>query len=210
MPRTKPAQQRRADLLDAARELFLSSGVAATSLEDITTRAGVSKGLFYIYFHSKEDLLFGLQEQFTTQFAQRIRDAADAHSDWSDKLDACVKASFDCYRELDDLHEVLFRHACHTDDDPRQQPAHAHLAQGLADLLAEGTAAGAYHVSDPQPTGVLLYAAMHAFDPGFHGMNPPHDDQLITAAQELFRRTAGILDSHLPDPTTERSPQAAA
>jgi TetR/AcrR family transcriptional repressor of nem operon len=52
MARTKPAEQRRADLLAAGRELFLAKGVAATSLEDITGRAGVSKGLFYLYFNT--------------------------------------------------------------------------------------------------------------------------------------------------------------
>ena len=46
MARTKPAEQRRADLLAAGRELFLAKGVAATSLDEITSRAGVSKGLF--------------------------------------------------------------------------------------------------------------------------------------------------------------------
>jgi AcrR family transcriptional regulator len=198
MPRTKPAEQRRVDLLDAARELFVAKGVTATSLEDITTRAGVSKGLFYVYFPSKEDLVFSLQEQFTNQFAQRIRDASDAENDWSAKLDACVRASFECYRELDDLHEVLFRHACESADDARRQPAHALLAQALHDLLAAGTAAGAYRVSDPGATGALFYAAMHAFDPGFHGNHPPSDDRLVNAAQELFRRTAGILDPCRP------------
>ena len=32
---------------------------------------------------------------------------------------------------------------------------------------------------------------MHAFDPHFYGSHPPTDRQLIAAAQDLFRRTAG-------------------
>ena len=43
MTRTKPAEQRRAELLAAGRTLFLAKGIAATSLDDITRRAGVSK-----------------------------------------------------------------------------------------------------------------------------------------------------------------------
>src|SRR6266487_2240726 len=42
--RTKPAEQRRAELLAAAQALFLAKGIAATSLDDITQRAGVSAG----------------------------------------------------------------------------------------------------------------------------------------------------------------------
>ena len=109
MARTKPAEQRRADLLEAGRELFLAKGVAATSLDDITSRAGVSKGLFYLYFRSKDDLLTALHDQFSTELADRIRAATDPVADWPAKLDACVKAIFDSYQERDDLHEVLFR-----------------------------------------------------------------------------------------------------
>ena len=111
MTRTKPAGQRRAELLAAGRALFGAKGVAATSLEDITQRAGVSKGLFYLYFPSKEDLVLALQEQFSHEVAARMRAAAGAQADWSARLDACVKAGFECCRELHDLHEVLFHHA---------------------------------------------------------------------------------------------------
>jgi cell wall-associated NlpC family hydrolase len=41
--RTKPAEQRRADLLEAGRELFLAKGAAATSLDDITSRVGLRR-----------------------------------------------------------------------------------------------------------------------------------------------------------------------
>ena len=110
MTRTKPAEQRRAELLAAGQALFLAKGIAATSLDDVTQRAGVSKGLFYLYFASKEDLVLALQEQFSREVAARMAAAADIQADWAVRLDACVKTGFDCYRELHDLHEVLFHH----------------------------------------------------------------------------------------------------
>ena len=127
MTRTKPAEQRRADLLAAARALFLAKGIAATPLEDITHQAGVSKGLFYLYFHSKEDLVLALQEQFSRQLAEHVAAAADIPAGWPAKLDACVQASFERYRDLHDLHEVLFHHAAHPGPPdhlaPRARPA---------------------------------------------------------------------------------------
>jgi len=189
--RTKPAEQRRAELLAAGRALFLAKGIAATSLDDVTQRAGVSKGLFYLYFASKEDLVLALQEQFSGEVAARMAAAAPATSpanagqaDWAARLDACVRAGFECYRELHDLHEVLFHHA-HT---ARPDPALATLV--LRDLLAAGVAAGALDVSDPEATAVLCYASMHAFDLRGHG--GPDDARLIRAAQQLVRRAAGL------------------
>lgn len=45
------------ELLDAALELFVEKGFAATKAEEVATRAGVSKGTLYLYYPSKEDLL---------------------------------------------------------------------------------------------------------------------------------------------------------
>ncbi len=193
VPRTKPAEERRADLLAAGEALFVAKGVAGTSLEDITNGAGVSKGLFYLYFRSKDDLVLALQEQFTTQFATRIRAAIDGQSDWVPKLDACVREGFDCFRELHDLHEVLFRHGGHDASDAGHQPTHAVLTEVLRELLAAGIAAAAFDVADPETTAVLLYVTMHAFDPSFHGRQPPTDERLIRATQALFHRTVGVV-----------------
>ena len=188
MTRTKPAEQRRAELLAAGRALFLAKGIAATSLDDITQRAGVSKGLFYLYFASKEDLVLALQEQFSREVAARMSAAADIQADWAARLDACVKAGFECYRELHDLHEVLFHHGHAARPDPEPAPA----TVVIAGLLAAGTAAGALDVSDPESTAVLCYASMHAFDLGFRGRGGPDDTRLIRAAQQLVRRAAGL------------------
>jgi TetR/AcrR family transcriptional regulator, transcriptional repressor for nem operon len=200
MSRTKPAEQRRADLLAAGQALFVAKGVGATSLEDITKAAGVSKGLFYVYFRSKEDLVVALQEQFSDQFAERVRAAAEAETDWGAKLDAAVEAAFECYREFHQLHEVLFRHAGHRDNDGAHEPAHAQMAQAISGLLRDGGAAGAFEVEDPDTTAVLLHVTMHAFDVNFHGPHPPTDAALVRAAKLLFRRTAGV--SEVPTATT--------
>lgn len=43
-------QEKRRALLEAAYDLFLERGAAKTSVEDITSRAKVAKGTFYLYF----------------------------------------------------------------------------------------------------------------------------------------------------------------
>ncbi|MES2107075.1 MAG: TetR/AcrR family transcriptional regulator [Pseudomonadota bacterium] len=57
----KPRWERRKDarpqeLLAAALDLFVERGFAATRLDDIAKKAGVSKGTLYLYFSSKEEL----------------------------------------------------------------------------------------------------------------------------------------------------------
>jgi AcrR family transcriptional regulator len=63
MSATEPIHRRRRkearpqELLDAALELFVEKGFAATRAEEVAARAGVSKGTLYLYYPSKEELL---------------------------------------------------------------------------------------------------------------------------------------------------------
>ena len=59
--KVKPRWERRKDarpqeLLDAALDLFVERGYAATRLDDVASRAGVSKGTLYLYFENIEEL----------------------------------------------------------------------------------------------------------------------------------------------------------
>ncbi len=49
-------EDRPAEITQAALEAFAEKGYAATKVDDVAKRAGVSKGLLYLYFKTKEDL----------------------------------------------------------------------------------------------------------------------------------------------------------
>lgn len=49
-------ESRPQELLDAALDLFVERGFAATRLDDVAKQAGVSKGTLYLYFANKEEL----------------------------------------------------------------------------------------------------------------------------------------------------------
>jgi len=54
--RERRKESRPSELLAAALELFVERGFAATRLDDVAARAGVSKGTLYLYFTGKDDL----------------------------------------------------------------------------------------------------------------------------------------------------------
>ena len=63
-----PTRQRRKEtrpqeLLDAALELFVEKGFAATRSEEVARRAGVSKGTLYLYYPSKAELFKAVVRQ---------------------------------------------------------------------------------------------------------------------------------------------------
>jgi AcrR family transcriptional regulator len=54
--RAARAAERRAAIIEAALEEFISRGFAATRLDDIAKRAGVAKGTIYLHFKDKESM----------------------------------------------------------------------------------------------------------------------------------------------------------
>ncbi len=65
VPRQRRKEARPGELLEAALDVFVEKGFAATRLDEIAQRAGVSKGTLYLYFESKEALLKAVvQESF--------------------------------------------------------------------------------------------------------------------------------------------------
>ena len=73
-------QEKRRALLDAAYELFLERGTSKTSVEDITSRAKVGKGTFYLYFADKGSVTQALLARVSYQLLDNACAAAEQHA----------------------------------------------------------------------------------------------------------------------------------
>lgn len=61
--REKNTEERRAALVHAAYALFAQKGYAATTMDDVSARAGLSRRTAFRYFASKEDLVFPYRDE---------------------------------------------------------------------------------------------------------------------------------------------------
>ena len=57
-------EDRPAEITEAALKAFAENGYAATRVDDVAKRAGVSKGLLYLYFQTKEELFKAVIRSF--------------------------------------------------------------------------------------------------------------------------------------------------
>jgi TetR/AcrR family transcriptional regulator, cholesterol catabolism regulator len=60
-------------LVNAALFLFEKNGYSGTSISEILERAGLTKGAFYHYFQSKEDVLVLIHEDYLSREIQNIK-----------------------------------------------------------------------------------------------------------------------------------------
>src|SRR5262245_49831312 len=225
--RTKPAADRRAELLDAAKAVFAAKGVGTTTISDVTTAAGVANGTFYLYFESKEQLVAAIRDGFLDDLLGEIAGevARLPADDWWGRVDTLVELGIRRQLDLLDLHDVVFHDAAGPAretagaDASEHERAHARAVEFIRSLLAEGTAAGTFAVTDPPMTARLLFnvldgavcdTAHHAHTSAEPAKRPgrEHDrerrrdrerevERLVAAARQLFRR-ALAPDSQSP------------
>ena len=81
------------ELLDAALELFVEKGFAATRVEEVAKLAGVSKGTLFLYYASKEELLKAVvRENISGRFAEWNAELESFQGNSADLLRYCVTA----------------------------------------------------------------------------------------------------------------------
>ncbi len=80
-PRRRRKEARPQELTAAALALFVEKGFAATRLEEVAARAGVSKGTLYLYFDSKEALFKAVIQEGVVPVLAEGEALLDEHDD---------------------------------------------------------------------------------------------------------------------------------
>jgi AcrR family transcriptional regulator len=89
-----PRKARRAQLLDAALEVFVAQGYHSAAMDDIADRAGVSKPVLYQHFPSKLDLYLALLDQTCDTVIDAVRQALESSPDHNKQR---VQATMDVF-----------------------------------------------------------------------------------------------------------------
>lgn len=81
MDRFEQRKATRAKLVEAALQLFSTSGYEHATVDDISQAAGYSKGAYYFHFSTKDDILLELLRMWTEDRNAQLAGAAEAAHD---------------------------------------------------------------------------------------------------------------------------------
>lgn len=105
-PRVRDPEKTRERILDAAQALILDHGYAATSVEAVVTRAGITKGAFFHHFASKAELARALIERFARldreYFASQLERARRLSGDPLQQLLLLIGFYEDAFAQMDE------------------------------------------------------------------------------------------------------------
>ncbi len=72
---------KKAEILRCGRELFTANGFKDTNVSDITKKAGIAAGTFYLYYPSKDELFMEIYNEENVRLKREIMAALDLDGD---------------------------------------------------------------------------------------------------------------------------------
>ena len=185
----KKGDARRGELLAAAERLFYTKGYEKTSVQDILTEIGFSKGGFYHHFDSKLAVLDAICQQRAQACCEQARCAAEAEQDSAvDKLNALFHSAPLWSSENQSFVSLLIRVAYREDGALMREKMKQCQLDGMQALMEEIIALGVhtkeFFVTDVPAAATLLLRLYMQFtdDIAFLLAGEESETQLMDAA----------------------------
>jgi len=99
---------RHAEILTAARKVFAQHGFTASTLDQIAAEAGIAKGTIYLYFSSKDEILWAAIRSRMNALIEQATAEMQKVSTVKEKIRAWLRVRFAVLREDEDFLRVYY------------------------------------------------------------------------------------------------------
>ena len=186
------AEGRRREILVAAANVFARDGYASASLDDVAAQIGVTKGVIYYYFRSKEEIFTEIRATAIRDAIERLEAIVAAGGAPEQLLRAAVRDLVDhIFDDLDRYANVLSAQRLSPESHATIRELQRHYEHLVQQIVADGIAAGVFADRDPRVmTFTLLRACLGIA--GWYSPDGPLPPQLV-AEQVTEQVVSGVL-----------------
>lgn len=111
--RVEEKERRRAEIVDAAEQLYADKGWDSVTMEQVAKRARLSRALLYVYFRDRDELQFAIGERALSVLKARFQEAVGRHSRGLDQVEAIGRAYMAYAHEFPHYFDVCARFQAH-------------------------------------------------------------------------------------------------
>ena len=101
-----PAQETRSRILEAAVTVFASKGYHDTKVDDIVAESKTSKGSFYFYFPSKQDIFLALVDTFADLLENQLRERIASETSGMARVDLALHVCLEIFGKYRGLAKI--------------------------------------------------------------------------------------------------------
>ncbi len=190
------ADVRREEILRAAAAVVSRKGFARARVSDVAAELGISAGLVFYHFDSKERLLSEAFASASGRDLAALDEAVSGPGSYADRLRTAVRLyqptgeAEGWSRDIDAWAEGLYtdeiREACRRND--------TRWRAGFQRLVAEGVAAGEFHCADPQESALRIAVLLDGLAVASQVRGTVTRAKAAAWADELVNRELGLTN----------------
>ncbi len=189
---TKTPEERKSELIAAARRLFDERGVQKTRVSDIVKHVGVAQGVFYYYFRSKNEIVNEVIRQVDAEMEiQATAILADTQASFCQKISRFIELFLGLVDQFLADGETNLA-ALNLEETTKSGPAvrgSAILTEKLLRLVRQGAAEGQVPANFPEESLLVLLYGLRTLA----GKRLPSREMIYTIAEQSLCLPKGQL-----------------
>lgn len=202
MAEKKDAKKRKKEIMTAASELFHQKGYLNTTTQDIINKVGISRGLLYYHFKSKEDILYHIVEGYLHPLIKKFeRIMKDESLGPIEKVIEFINNTI--------ISEEQAKPEDYTLKDAILLPENSYMIDRInhklsyemtnyfTEIIKEGQSKGIFNVSYPKETAAFLMTSFTFVinDTTYHNNEREKAQLYFKAYQEMLSNSLGLEEN---------------
>ena len=192
-------QETRSRILEAAAKVFASKGYHDTKVDDIVSQSQTSKGAFYFYFPSKQDIFLALVDTFADLLESRLRERLSAEPSGTARVDAALRVCLEIFGQYRSLTKIALVQATGLGAafEQKRQAVNQRFIQIVRENLDAAVADGSIPPLDTEVAACAWVGALNEIVLRWVYTGQPDPGRSLHALRRLLLQSVGIPEERI-------------
>jgi len=189
-----PTHETRERILEAAVKVFATKGYHDTKVDDIVSKSKTSKGSFYFYFPSKQDIFLALVDTFAELLESRLHARIDSETSGMARLDLALHVCLETFGQYRGLAKIAFVQATGLGlaFEEKRRAVNDRFIEIIKDNLDEAVAEGSIPALDTEVAACAWMGALNEIVLRWVYTGQPDPIRSLPALRKLLLQSVGV------------------
>jgi AcrR family transcriptional regulator len=192
-------QETRNRILEAAVNVFASKGYHDTKVDDIVSQSQTSKGSFYFYFPSKQDIFMALVDTFADLLENRLRERLSFEPSGTARVDAALRVCLEIFGQYRSLAKIALVQATGLGAafEQKRQAVNQRFIEIVRENLNSAVADGSIPPLDTEIAACAWVGALNEIVLRWVYTGQPDPQRSLPALRRLLLQSVGITEEKI-------------
>jgi AcrR family transcriptional regulator len=191
---TLTAQETRERILEAAVKVFATKGYHDTKVDDIVSESNTSKGSFYFYFPSKQDIFLALVDTFADLLESRLKERLASSTSGLMRVDLALRVCLETFGQYRGLAKIALIQATGLGSafEEKRRAVNERFIKFIKENLDDAVADGSIPELDTEVIACSWIGALNEVVMRWIHTGQPDPERALPALRKSFLLSIGI------------------